>query len=52
MGIGLGLAGSLAVSMIKALAFSCGLDLGPREVAELACSVGAEAESLRSPGPC
>lgn len=52
LGIGLGLAGSLAVSMIKALAFSCGLDLGPREVAELACSVGAEAESLRSLGPC
>jgi len=52
VGIGLGLAGSLAVSMIKALAFSCGLDLSPQEVAELACSVGAEAESLRSSGPC
>jgi len=52
VGIGLGLAGSLAVSMIKALAFSCGLDLDPREVAELACSVGAEAESPRSTAPC
>ncbi|MHB1319186.1 MAG: GHMP family kinase ATP-binding protein, partial [Anaerolineae bacterium] len=27
LGIGLGLSGSLAVSMIKALAFTCGLDL-------------------------
>ena len=36
-GSGLGLSGSVAVSMIKALAFCCGLDLGPNEVAELAC---------------
>jgi len=38
-GSGLGLCGSVAVSMIKALAFCCGLDLGPKEVAELACYV-------------
>lgn len=38
-GTGLGSSGSLAVSMIKALAFWCGLDLGPREVAELACFI-------------
>ena len=38
-GTGLGLSGSVAVSMIKALAFWCGLDLGPEEVAELACYI-------------
>jgi D-glycero-alpha-D-manno-heptose-7-phosphate kinase len=38
-GTGLGTSGSLAVSMIKALAFCCGLDLAPREVAELACYI-------------
>ena len=38
-GSGLGLSGSVAVSMIKAIAFSCGLDLGPKEVAELACYI-------------
>jgi len=38
-GTGLGSSGSVAVSMIKALAFWCGLDLGPREVAELACFI-------------
>ncbi|MDY6874845.1 MAG: GHMP kinase [Chloroflexota bacterium] len=38
-GTGLGSSGSVAVSMIKALAFWCGLDLGPAEVAELACYI-------------
>lgn len=38
-GTGLGTSGSVAVSMIKALAFCCGLDLAPREVAELACYI-------------
>ena len=38
-GAGLGTSGSVAVSMIKALAFCCGLDLAPREVAELACYI-------------
>ena len=42
LGVGLGLSGSLTASLIKALAFSCGLDLEPREVAELACHVRAE----------
>jgi D-glycero-alpha-D-manno-heptose-7-phosphate kinase len=37
--IGWTLRGSLAVSMIKALAFQCGLDLEPRAVAELACYI-------------
>lgn len=41
-GTGLGLSGSVAVSMIKALAFCCGLDLGPKEVAELACYIEIE----------
>jgi D-glycero-alpha-D-manno-heptose-7-phosphate kinase len=41
-GSGLGTSGSVAVSMIKALAFCCGLDLGPREVAELACYIEIE----------
>jgi D-glycero-alpha-D-manno-heptose-7-phosphate kinase len=39
---GLGVSGSVTVSMIKALAFCCGLDLGPREVAELACYIELE----------
>jgi D-glycero-alpha-D-manno-heptose-7-phosphate kinase len=38
-GTGLGTSGCVAVSMIKALAFCCGLDLGPREVAEMACLI-------------
>jgi len=38
-GTGLGSSGSAAVSMIKALAFWSGLDLGPAEVAELACYI-------------
>jgi D-glycero-alpha-D-manno-heptose-7-phosphate kinase len=38
-GAGLGTSGSVAVSMIKALAFCCGLELAPREVAELACYI-------------
>jgi D-glycero-alpha-D-manno-heptose-7-phosphate kinase len=38
-GTGLGSSGSVAVSMIKALAFWCGLDLGPEQVAELACYI-------------
>jgi D-glycero-alpha-D-manno-heptose-7-phosphate kinase len=41
-GTGLGSSGSVAVSMIKALAFWCGLDLGPRQVAELACYIEIE----------
>jgi len=41
-GAGLGSSGSLAVSMIKALAFWCGLDLGARQVAELACYIEIE----------
>ncbi len=41
-GTGLGSSGSVAVSMIKALAFWCGLDLGPAEVAELACYIEIE----------
>ena len=46
-GTGLGLSGSVAVSMIKALAFGAGLDLGPSEVAELACYI--EIEKMRMP---
>lgn len=46
-GAGLGSPGSLAVSMIKAVAFWCGLDLGPAEVAELACYI--EIEKLGMP---
>jgi D-glycero-alpha-D-manno-heptose-7-phosphate kinase len=38
-GTGLGFSGTVAVSTIKALAFWCGLDLGPTEVAELACYI-------------
>jgi len=41
-GTGLGSSGSVAVSMIKALAFWCGLDLSPAEVAELACYIEIE----------
>jgi D-glycero-alpha-D-manno-heptose-7-phosphate kinase len=39
IGIGLGLSSGLTVSMIKALAFACGLDLEPTEVANLACHI-------------
>ena len=46
-GTGLGSSSSVAVSMIKALAFWCGLDLGPAEVAELACYI--EIEKLGMP---
>ncbi|MCP4544428.1 MAG: GHMP kinase [Chloroflexi bacterium] len=46
-GTGLGSSSSVAVSMIKALAFWCGLDLGPAEVAELACFI--EIEKLGMP---
>ena len=46
-GTGLGSSSSVAVSMVKALAFWCGLDLGPAEVAELACYI--EMEKLRMP---
>lgn len=46
-GTGLGSSGSVAVSLVKALAFWCGLDLGPREVAELACYI--EMEKLGMP---
>ncbi|MFQ6101252.1 MAG: GHMP kinase [Anaerolineae bacterium] len=46
-GTGLGSSGSVAVSMIKALAFWCGLDLGPAEVAEQACYI--EMEKLGMP---
>ncbi len=41
-GAGLGSSSSVAVSMIKALAFWSGLDLGPVEVADLACYVEIE----------
>lgn len=46
-GTGLGSSGSVAVAMIKGLAFWCGLDLGPGEVAELACYI--EIEKLGMP---
>jgi D-glycero-alpha-D-manno-heptose-7-phosphate kinase len=46
-GTGLGSSGSVAVSMIKALAFWCGLDFSPREVAELACYI--EMEKMEMP---
>jgi D-glycero-alpha-D-manno-heptose-7-phosphate kinase len=46
-GTGLGLSGSVAVSMIKALAFGAGLDLGPREVSELACYI--EIDKMQMP---
>ena len=39
VGMGATLRGSLAVAMIKVLAFRCGLDLEPRAVAELACYI-------------
>lgn len=41
-GTGLGSPGSVAVSMVKALAFWCGLDLAPRQVAEMACHIELE----------
>jgi D-glycero-alpha-D-manno-heptose-7-phosphate kinase len=45
IGAGSTLWGSLAVSMIKALAFQCGLDLEPQAVAELACYI--ESDTLK-----
>jgi D-glycero-alpha-D-manno-heptose-7-phosphate kinase len=48
LGEGLGLTGSLAVSMIKALALCAGIDLEPQEVAEFACQV---ADSARTASP-
>jgi len=41
-GVGLGLLGSLAVSLIKGLSYFCGVDLGPKDVMELACHIGAK----------
>jgi len=41
-GTGLGSSGSVAVAMIKALAFWCGLDLSPYEVSEMACFIEIE----------
>jgi len=46
-GAGLGCSSSVAVAMIKALAFWCGLDLGPAEVAELACHIEIDAVKMR-----
>jgi D-glycero-alpha-D-manno-heptose-7-phosphate kinase len=46
-GTGLGSSSSVAVSMVKALAFWCGLDMGPAEVAALACYI--EIEKLGMP---
>ena len=40
--MGLGCSGSVAVAMVKALAFWCGLDLGAAEVAELACHIAID----------
>lgn len=45
-GTGLGSSGSVAVSMIKALAFWSGLDLDPAEAAELACYIEIEKMSM------
>jgi D-glycero-alpha-D-manno-heptose-7-phosphate kinase len=46
---GLNVRGSLAMSMIKALAFKCGLDLDPDALVELATQINAqEDESLSS----
>jgi D-glycero-alpha-D-manno-heptose-7-phosphate kinase len=47
VGIGDMLLGSLAVSMIKVLAFRCGLDLEPRAVAELTCQIKESELGLR-----
>jgi galactokinase/mevalonate kinase-like predicted kinase len=52
LGLGLGLSSSQAVAMIKALAFSCGLDLGPEEVAALACHVRVDVLNLQSYDKC
>ncbi|MCR4408272.1 MAG: GHMP kinase [Anaerolineae bacterium] len=41
-GTGLGSSGSVAVALIKALAFWYGLDLSPYEVAEMACFIEIE----------
>jgi D-glycero-alpha-D-manno-heptose-7-phosphate kinase len=41
-GTGLGSSGSVAVAMIKAVSFWCGLDLSPHEVAEMACFIEIE----------
>ncbi len=46
-GTGLGSSGSMTVALVKALAFWYGLDLGPGEVAELACYI--EIEKLGMP---
>lgn len=43
---GLGFPGSLTVSMVKALAFRCGLNLNPAEAAELACHIKIEKMGL------
>lgn len=41
-GSGLGTFASTTVAMVKALAFWCGLDLAPAQVAELACDIAIE----------
>lgn len=46
-GTGLGCSSSVAVSMIKAVGLWCGVDLGPQDVAELACYI--EIEKLGMP---
>jgi D-glycero-alpha-D-manno-heptose-7-phosphate kinase len=45
-GLGLGHHGSVTVSMVKALAFSSGLDLASREVAALGCSITNQGTEL------
>lgn len=41
-GSGLGSCGALAISMIKALSFWCGIDLEPAAVADIACQIQIE----------
>ncbi|MBN1177774.1 MAG: hypothetical protein JXD18_01070 [Anaerolineae bacterium] len=45
-GTGLGTARSATVSLVKALSFWCGLDIGAREVAELACHIERDAVGM------
>jgi len=39
-GLGLGMLGSLAVTMIKGLSYFFGIDMEPKDVVELACHIG------------
>jgi D-glycero-alpha-D-manno-heptose-7-phosphate kinase len=52
LSVGLGISSGMTIAMIKALAFSCGLDLEPADVAALACYVRVDLLGLRGYDPC